>query len=373
MALRWAIDQFNREEVLFSEAERLDLWLWARHLVRAKGEFPSAGESIFCYAIMLLLVWFLLFSGILRNVPGLDTSTQEGLQRGIIILQVAFVAAPSLIMAVMLTSSALKTLLIRPAPLLFIALAAVLAIVLHPIIVEAGQHLHRGFPGQPKWVEEQLKLMLGAGQPLWWQVFLIALLPAVCEELAFRGFILSGLLRRMSPTTAIIVSGFLFGFFHVNPQQLLTATVLGWVLGLIATRSGSLLPGVLFHFVNNASAVVMSNFQDHVETVAHAGGQGGAVLRWFDALYRQPFADVTMYHVPYRVSVLVGCTLAATWLLTWLFKQPIRSPAVSDGSDVVDRDQPTLGDRPGVRDTFGLELPSTKLGALVRETRDAPS
>jgi sodium transport system permease protein len=373
LALRWAIDQFNREEVLFREAERLDLWLWARHLVRDKGQFPSAGESIFCYAIMLLLVWFLLFSGILSTVPGLDSGSQVALQRGIIILQVAFVAAPALIMATMLTSSARQTLLIRRPTLLFVALAGILALVLHPIIVEAGQHIHRGIPGQPKWVEEQLKQMLGAGQPLWWQLFLIALLPAVCEELAFRGFILSGLLRRMTPTTAIIVSGFLFGFFHVNPQQLLTATVLGWVLGLIATRSGSLLPGVLFHFVNNASAVLMSNFQDHVETVAHQGGQGGPVLRWFEALYRQPFSDVTMYHVPYRVSVLVICSLAATWLLTWLFKQPIRSPAVSDGSDVVDRNRPALGDRPVAQDTFNLDLPSTNLGALAPKTRDAPS
>src|SRR5439155_25802487 len=114
-----------------------------------------------------------------------------------------------------------------------------LAVAAHPILVEITLHLQRGLPAQPRWVEE-LQQILGDGQSIWWQLFLIALLPAVCEELAFRGFILSGLLRRMSVPTAILVSGFLFGFFHMNPRQLFPATAVGILLGLIATRTGSL-------------------------------------------------------------------------------------------------------------------------------------
>lgn len=373
LALRWAIDQFNREEVLFREAERLDLWLWARHLVRDKGAFPSAAESMFCYAIMLLLVWFLLLSGFLSPALGDPANHQATLQRSLIVLHVAFVAAPSLIMAVMLTASARQTLLIRRPTWNFLGLAVLLAIVLHPIILEASQHIHRGIPGQPKWMEDQIKQLLGGGQPFWWQLFLVAMLPAVCEELAFRGFILSGLLRRMSPMPAIIVSGFLFGFFHMNPQQLLTATVLGWILGLIATRSGSLLPGILFHFVNNASALLMSNFQDHVETIAREGQQVGPLFRLFETLYRQPFSDVMMYHVPYRVSVLLMCSLVATVLLTWLFKQSNRSPAVADAVDLSGRERTGSNDRSGGRGSLELDLSPAKLGALARKTRDAPS
>ena len=372
LALRWAIDQFNREEVLFREAERLDLWLWFRHLLRDKGAFPSAAESMFCYAIMLMLVWFL--SGLISLPPGADPAAQRAaLQRSLVIVQVAFVAAPSLIMAVMLTASARQTLLIRRPAWIFVGLALVLAAALHPIIVEASQHIQRGIPGQPKWVEDQIKQLLGGDQPLWWQLFLIALLPAVCEELAFRGFILSGLLRRMSPMPAIIVSGFLFGFFHMNPQQLLTATVLGWILGLIATRSGSLLPGILFHFVNNGSALIMSNFQGYLETIAHDSQPDGPLFLLFEVLYRQPFSDVMMYQVPYRVSVLLVCSLVATALLTWLFKQPNRSPVVADGADLAGRERTGSNDPTSGRGSFELDLSPAKLGALARKTRDAPS
>jgi sodium transport system permease protein len=48
LAIRWAIDQFNNESVLFRESERLDLGLWLRHLVRDRLDTPTAGEALLC-------------------------------------------------------------------------------------------------------------------------------------------------------------------------------------------------------------------------------------------------------------------------------------------------------------------------------------
>ncbi len=53
VALRWAIDQFQREDVLFREAERFDLRSWVRHLLRDKEPTPTGGEALFCFALML--------------------------------------------------------------------------------------------------------------------------------------------------------------------------------------------------------------------------------------------------------------------------------------------------------------------------------
>ena len=50
LALRWAIEQFQREEVLFREAERLDLILWLRRLFRDKEATPTTGQAFFCFA-----------------------------------------------------------------------------------------------------------------------------------------------------------------------------------------------------------------------------------------------------------------------------------------------------------------------------------
>src|ERR1700677_1894400 len=53
LALRWAIAQFHREEVLFREAERLDLKLWFLRLFREKEETPSTGQAFFIFSMVL--------------------------------------------------------------------------------------------------------------------------------------------------------------------------------------------------------------------------------------------------------------------------------------------------------------------------------
>jgi membrane protease YdiL (CAAX protease family) len=99
-----------------------------------------------------------------------------------------------------------------------------------------------------------------------WRYFLaLAFLPAVCEELAFRGFILSGLRTRFRPWTAILLSSFLFALSHMNVFQFLPSFLLGMVLGILAVRSASVLPGMLLHLLYNAlliSPVLLSGLLD---------------------------------------------------------------------------------------------------------------
>src|SRR5207249_4077779 len=57
MALRWAAEQFQREEVLFREAERIDLGLWVRHLFRDKESYPTPSQGLFCFGLLLVLRW----------------------------------------------------------------------------------------------------------------------------------------------------------------------------------------------------------------------------------------------------------------------------------------------------------------------------
>ena len=86
----------------------------------------------------------------------------------------------------------------------------------------------------------------------------LGLLPAVCEELAFRGFILNGLRRRFSPGTAILISSFLFALAHMNVFQFLPAFVLGTVLGVLAVRSGSVLPAMVCHLCHNTLLISLA-------------------------------------------------------------------------------------------------------------------
>ena len=57
LALHWAIEQFKREEVLFREAERLEIGLWLRRLFRDKEALPTVGQAFFCFALIVALRW----------------------------------------------------------------------------------------------------------------------------------------------------------------------------------------------------------------------------------------------------------------------------------------------------------------------------
>ena len=81
-----------------------------------------------------------------------------------------------------------------------------------------------------------------------------ALVPAVCEEFLYRGCFLSNLLP-YGRTTAIIGSALLFALMHGNLQQYLYTFCAGLVLGLAYTESGSIIPPLCIHLVNNFASV----------------------------------------------------------------------------------------------------------------------
>ena len=91
-----------------------------------------------------------------------------------------------------------------------------------------------------------------------WGVLNIALIAPMFEELLFRGAIEGHLLRQWkNPWGGILLSALIFGAVHGNPAQIPFAFVLGVLLGWLYYRTGSLLPGMLLHFLNNTAAVVL--------------------------------------------------------------------------------------------------------------------
>ncbi len=98
--------------------------------------------------------------------------------------------------------------------------------------------------------------------PAWLAVLVLAVIPAICEELVFRGWMLSALegerpsARRQF--AAVVTQAALFGVVHLLPERLPTTFAMGLVLGWLALHTGSLLPGILCHAVHNAVPVGVS-------------------------------------------------------------------------------------------------------------------
>ncbi len=314
LAMRWAVDQFRNESVLFRESERFRIGLWLRHVVRERGETPRVSDAILCGVVLLMLRFFV---GLVASPPQAwgDFASQT------VVVLAALIATPAVLMAIMLTRNPRKTLLLKPPHPAAAPAAVLLALLLHPAAVCLGQTVQSLYPMSGE-VSSQLVRFnsIIAEAPSMWAMFaVLALAPALCEELAFRGFILSGLRHMGHKWAAIVLSSVLFGAAHGILQQSLTACVVGVVLGFLAVQTGSLLPSICFHFTYNAASIWLGASAKQIEGspilsrlfVRIGEGEGAsfvyrwpaviagaavavAVLYWFRRLPHQASAEETL-------------------------------------------------------------------------------
>jgi len=250
LAIRWAVRQFRSESVLFRQGEQVGLGLWLRHIVRDRGATPSVAEAMLCGLLILLATFF----ASLRAIP---PQTYGDFARMVGVTQIGLIAAPVLIMTASLARSPRHTLLLTMPRMWMLPAALLLAIVLHPVVVLLAQGIEATYPISEDTLRT-LERLSGAMQSaqLWQILLVVALLPAICEELAFRGFILSGLRHIGSPSAAIVISSVLFGLTHGLLQQSLSAIAVGLVMGYLALQTRSLLPSAVFHFTHNSLSVI---------------------------------------------------------------------------------------------------------------------
>ncbi len=110
-------------------------------------------------------------------------------------------------------------------------------------------------------------------------VFSLGVVPGLCEELFFRGFLLSSLRREMHAGAAILVAAICFGLFHVvlaggaAPERLVPSTLMGLLLGWVACRSGSVIPAMVLHVIHNSTLLLIAHFNQELSPWAVGGLQ----------------------------------------------------------------------------------------------------
>ncbi len=106
-----------------------------------------------------------------------------------------------------------------------------------------------------------------------WLIVMVAIVPAISEELLFRGPLLSGLRNGLPLVVAVVVSGLIFGLFHTSPQtgfRILPTAWLGILLAWVVVASGSLPLAVLLHFLNNGAIITLAAIPRTREMVSGA-------------------------------------------------------------------------------------------------------
>ena len=144
-------------------------------------------------------------------------------------------------------------------------LAFVLLLVIQPVIFWFSW-LNLQFPFSESYLafeESQLKIIenyLRSDHIVLLTIFHIGMVPAFCEELLFRGYILRNFERSMLPWMAIILSGLIFGLFHIRLTQFIPLALLGMIMAWMTIETRSIWPAVVAHFVNNAGSVLAATY-----------------------------------------------------------------------------------------------------------------
>lgn len=89
------------------------------------------------------------------------------------------------------------------------------------------------------------------------EIVIIGFLPAICEEIFYRGYVLRGL-ERKGKTYALLISSLLFAVMHGNFQQMTYAFALGFLLGFVVLKTDSLLSSIVMHATFNIISVILS-------------------------------------------------------------------------------------------------------------------
>jgi sodium transport system permease protein len=174
-------------------------------------------------------------------------------------------------------------------------MAIALALLVHPVGLQFTSWVHQLYPLSSEVIAqmEEVSKALSAA-PFWWiPIMLVALLPALCEEIAFRGFILSGFRHVGHKWWAILGSSIVFGAVHPVLQQKISAAAIGIFLGILAVQTASLVPCILFHAIYNGLgmmtgylATIHEDGRPHpiVQALIHTDGKSFSYQPWFVAL-----------------------------------------------------------------------------------------
>ncbi len=311
LAIRWAEDQFNRESVLFRESERLDLGRWLAHVFRDRSDTPTLAQGLLCIAVVLIVQFFVNLS--LSATPGAGSDFLS-LAQMLFISQVVCIAMPVALMTLLFTRRPARTLLLDRVPRVsHIGVAALLAVLMFPLGQQLSQWVQKLYPFSTE-VQEQIVALEQtlSDSPNWWLPFLlIGILPAICEEIAFRGFVLSGLRHLGHKWWAISISAIAFGMAHFILQQKISAAAVGLVIGLLAVQTGSLVPCMVFHAIFNSLTLAVAKLAKDFDQL---------VVKYpvLKNIFRMDDEGL------FQTWVMVACALGAAVAIWWLHRLPYR-------------------------------------------------
>lgn len=290
---------FGRESVVFSDAGSLK-GMFTRVLIKPS-RLPSVSMSLMIVAL-LFPAWFYVQSALSPDVDGDAVDLFADTARLMPLLFVVLPAAVAMYWKVNLR----ETFALR-LPSGRYCLAAVIIGLTAWIPAEELNVCQAKLIGIPEAILKNFEMMQASvgEMSLGTAILVLAIVPAICEELLFRGLLLSGLSSASRKWTAIITSAAMFGVFHFILFRFPVTAGLGVVLAMLCWNSRSILPAIIAHMLHNSVGVC---------TALHPAWRQSIGI---------PESDDTWTHLPMLVIVIGGLAFLVGIVLAIL---PTRKP-----------------------------------------------
>lgn len=243
---------FGQEAVLFADSGSIKTLFLRRFFPRRR--YPSAASALLLAAIAFSLSFFL--QNALATTPGLTG-----------FWYVVGVAATNVLLFAMMPLAACGYMKVALAPSFRLSrppwsgLVAALAFGASTWLLVRVWLTYQAtfFPMPPAYLELAESMAWISEMNILVPLLLLAVVPAVCEELFFRGFALSGLRTAVGAWPAIVIAALAFALTHMSAHRIVVTLTLGILLGMLTVRFASIVPAILAHLLHNAMSLLTSD------------------------------------------------------------------------------------------------------------------
>ncbi|MCI5958454.1 MAG: ABC transporter permease subunit [Lachnospiraceae bacterium] len=243
---------YNSEAVLFSEGLS-SVRIFTRRSEMKEKQMPGYGDLILLLCIVLLLIFYVgTFAQLKFGFFGVAVQ-----QLIILLCPLVYAWYIKVDKKQLFSAQIIKPLQLAGSVMIGIAAfvgALILGALLMPIFPESAKGL------------TQLDDML-VNQPVYLLVLVVALMPAIGEELLFRGFVMGTLKKRCRPVVAIGVTTLIFAAYHMSLIKMFTIGIVGLGLTLVTYKTGSIAASMCVHFMNNLLSVLITKYPTQIQRV----------------------------------------------------------------------------------------------------------
>ena len=232
---------YNSESIMFGDGQS-GIGIFEKRSNMKKGGVPTLGD---CGFVVVLMALIYLYAG--------STLQLKYQTVGLVLSQLLFILVPLSIVIYSKKSvkETFKLKLCKPGQFLGGIIFGI-AVIFWNLIVSAISTAI--FKDSATSSQEGLQVYMPDSFVL--GLLVLAVTPAICEEMFFRGYVFSSLEKKLKLATAILLSAALFGVFHMSLAKLLSTAFLGGMIALVGHKTKSIFPGMMIHFMNNTLACV---------------------------------------------------------------------------------------------------------------------